>query len=77
MDAQLFTEWLARSLMKHRKIELEQAQEEYRKAMISNPDAILKILRAKHSEISEWKIIYDYVCDECQKAVHLSEFSIK
>ena len=75
MDAELFVEWLARSLMKHKKIELEQAREEYRKALISNPDAILKIIQSKHPEISKWKIIYDYVCDECRKVVHSPKFS--
>ena len=75
IDTQLFVEWLARSLMKHKNIRLNDAIEEYRSALISNPDAILKIIQAKHPEISEWKIVYDYVCDECQKIVHLSKFS--
>ncbi len=72
-DSELIIEWHARSLMKHKKIDLEQAREEYRNALISNPDAILKIIQAKMPAIAEWKIIYDYVCDECQNVVHSSK----
>ncbi len=75
IDAELFIEWLSRSLMKHKSIKLEEARKEYRNALISKPNAILKIIQAKHPEINEWKIIYDYVCDECQRVVHLSKFS--
>ncbi len=75
IDAELFVDWLAKSVLKHRKISIEEAREEYKKALVSNPDAILKIIQAKHPEISEWKIIYDYVCEECRKVVHSSKFS--
>ena len=73
IDAQLFTEWLAKSATKHKRMPLDEAVEAYRRALISNPKAILKIIQAKHPEVSEWKIIYDYVCDECQKVVHSSK----
>ena len=70
VDAELFVEWLAKSAMKHKKMSMEEALKDCRKALFSNTAAMLKILRAKHPEISEWKIIYDYVCEECQKIVH-------
>ena len=65
ISTDIFVEWLARSVIKHKKISLEQAREDSKKALFSNPAAILKILKHKNHDVTDWKIVYDFVCDDC------------
>lgn len=73
MDVELFVDWLAKSAQKHRKISENDARDEYRKAIFSGNPGILRIIHAKNPHATEWKIIYDYTCSECQKVAHISK----